>query len=75
MMQAQRFNHPAGRDALGIRKQNDLEQQRRMIRGRTGLIVLVVRVKLRQVHFVVDHVTQRVLKATGENLPLKANRH
>src|SRR3972149_9202014 len=45
-----------------------------MIGGRTRLIVLVVRVKLRQIDFVINQVTQRVFKATGKNLPLKANR-
>ena len=64
-------NPPAGDDPSGIRKENDLQQDARIIGGRPGFFVLIAFVKKGKIKLVVDEMIQGVFKGAREDLFLE----
>jgi hypothetical protein len=69
-------NRTARGDAARIRKQDDLEQNRRIVGRRAALVVVAVaRRESRQVAFVLDAVRQRVLEGSGQHVAIEVHRN
>ena len=64
-------NPPAGNDPSGICKENDLQQDARIIGGSPGFFVLIALVKKGKIKLVVDEMIQGVFKGAGEDLFLE----
>ena len=62
------LDRPAAPDALGIRKPYDLQQHGRWTRRRARRVVAEAGVEVRQIHFVIEQVIQRVLERAGQQL-------
>ena len=63
-----------GGDAPRVGKQHHLEQHRRIVGRRTGVVVLEPGRKASEIDLVVDQVVQRVLEGPGQQLPAVGHR-
>ena len=72
---AARFDPATCGDAAGVGVEDDLQQNRRIIRGGADFVVLVPGDKNRKVEFVVDEVIEGVFKGAGEDLLFEVNRN
>lgn len=65
----------AGRNTPGIGKQNDLQQQCRVIGRGTGMVVAITGCEQRQVEVMIDHMAEGIFEGPGLDLIRKPQRN